>query len=433
MEEMTNYRFRAWIEYDLPSYQEINKLLMRRSGRYMASLILLMVLTSLYIYFFGIVQQTSITWICILLILAFFWGRYLFQACRSRDGGLDYKRMLSVNNGLTPRQELCFSEDSIHTHNVHTGSSAATGYSQLQAIYETEHFLIFIHELNLYSAIRKDSITGGTKEELLSFLFEKGTGIKKKKLSGILPGKIVWVSFIIFSVLGALLALWLSSPVQSFLHRQQPVNNYMSYQAIAQELEDLGITGIDDALIAELEAYDLEYDYSYSYNVGNKALDMLCWAGMGEYDPDTWSWTPSDSGVYWFDMEVMNLDTMYTDFLNGIRALDPQKLNFTGIKEDLLWEDVKEGIGTQRVSFDWNGASYTLDADVMYDWFDITVASDLADLVQAQNTGSLLYFAYDGGQGILVFYNTPQWCTKFEKATGIQLHDDPMSILYAIS
>lgn len=427
MEEQTNCRFQARMEYDLPAYKEIRKILVLRSGRTTASLIVAMAAILFYAYIIGIrLQNTSLASTCILLLLAIFWGMHLFRTFRDRDGGLDYKQLISSNNGLIPRHEASFAEDGIYFYNPNTGSRGKVLYSQLRSICESEHFLLLYQEHKLYSAIRKDSITGGTKEELLSFLFEKGTGIKKKKLRSPLPGKIVWVSFIIFSVLSVLLALWLSAPVQSFLHRQQPVNNYMSYQAIAEELEELGITCIDDALIAELEAYDQEYDYSYSYNVGNKALDMLCWAGMGEYDPDTWEWTPPDSGVYWFDMEVVNLNTMYTGFLNGVRTLDPQELNFTGIKEDLLWENAQEGIGTQRVSFDWNGASYTLEAAVMYDWFDITVASDLAALVQAQNTGSRLYFAYDGGQGILVFYNTPQWCKAFEKATGIRLYDDPL-------
>lgn len=433
MEEQTNCKFQAQIEYDLPSHKELTKIVTLHSGRNSVSLIFAMALILFYAYFIGIrTQRTSFASICILLFLSIFWGAYLFRVLRNKDGGIVYKRMLSTNNGVPPQNELAFCEDGIYAKNPTTGSCTVTPYSQLRSIGESQNFLIFFQEHLLYAAISKDSITGGTKEELLSFLFEKGTGIKKKKLSGILPGKIVWVSFIIFSVLGALLALWLSSPVQSFLHRQQPVNNYMSYQTIAQELEELGITGISDDLIAELEAYDREYDYVYSYDFGNKALDMLCWAGMGEYDPNTWSWTPSSSGVYWFDMEVMNLNTMYTDFLNGVRALEPQELNFSNMKEDLSWVDVEAGTGTQKVSFDWNGASYTLEATVMYDWFDITVASDLAAMVQAQNTGSRLYFAYDGGQGILVFYNTPQWCAKFEKATGIQLYDDPASI-YGLS
>ena len=88
--------------------------------------------------------------------------------------------------------------------------------------------------------------------------------------------------------------------------------------------------------------------------------------------------------------------------------------------------DVEAGTGIQKVSFDWNGASYTLEATVMYDWFDMNVAADLAELVKEQNTGRYLYFAYDGGQGILVFYGTPQWCNDFERVTGIDLYDDPL-------
>jgi hypothetical protein len=68
-----------------------------------------------------------------------------------------------------------------------------------------------------------------------------------------------------------------------------------------------------------------------------------------------------------------------------------------------------------------------LEAVVDYDWFDLYAAADLADIVKAENTGKQLYFAFDGGQGVLVFYNTPQWRKAFEKATGIPLSDDPRS------
>ena len=427
MDEQNNCKFQAQITYDLPSYKEIRNLLIRRSARNTISWIIAMAAVLLYAYLIGIrMQNTSLASTCVLLMFAIIWGMHLFRACRDRNGGLDYKRMVSSNNGLLPRHVISFGDEAICFYNPDTDNRATVSYNQLRSICETKHFLILFQEYNMYTAFRKDSITGGTKEELLNFLFEKGTGIKKKKVGSALPGKIVWVSFIVFSVLGALFALWLSSPVQSFLHRQQPINNYMSYEDIAAELEELGITGIDDALIAELEAYDQEYNYVYSYDFGNKALDMLSWAGMGEYDPNTWVWTPSNAGVYWFDMEVMNLNAMYTDFLTGVRALNPQELNFSNMKEDLSWVDVEAGTGTQKVSFAWNGANYTLEATVMYDWFDMNVAADLAELVKEQNTGRYLYFAYDGGQGILVFYGTPQWCNDFERVTGIDLYDDPL-------
>ena len=422
MEEMTTCRFQAQIEYDLPAYKELNKTVLRHSGKNTALLLFVMLMLLLFSFVYGVVLQSTST-LCVVLViyLAFFWGTYLLHAYRSKNGDLVYKRMLSTNNGIPPRNEIIFKEDGIYARNLDNGGSTITSYSQLRSICESEHFLILTQEHTLYFAVRKDSVTGGTVEELLDFLFEKGTGIKKKKLRSPLPGKIVWVSLIVFSVLGVLLALWLSPPVQAFLHRQQPINNYMSYQAIAEELEELGITGIDDALIAELEAYDVEYDYVYSYDVGNKALDMLCWAGMGEYDLDTWEWTPSNSGVYWFDMEVLSPDTMFTDLLTGIRALDPQALNFTNIAEDCPTP------GVQEVNFQWNGKSHALKGNVESDWIDMRVVAALAELVQVENTGKQLYFAYDGGQGMLVFYSTPQWNEAFADATGIQLFDDPWS------
>ena len=54
---------------------------------------------------------------------------------------------------------------------------------------------------------------------------------------------------------------------------------------------------------------------------------------------------------------------------------------------------------------------------------------NIAGLLQMylEKEGYAVTVAYDGGQGMLVFYSTPQWSEAFADATGIQLFDDPWS------
>jgi hypothetical protein len=360
------------ITYDLPSYKELSKTALLHSGRHLASKILVMVVALMLIFFYGVVlEDTDFLSFILFVFFGTYWVAALVMSSRNKDGDLVYKRMLSSNSGITPRMIIRFAEENMHVSNPDTGGNSVVPYNQLCSIYETEHFFVFLHVHKMYYAIKKDSITGGTAAELLDFVFAKSASIRKKKLANRAPGQVVTVLLIIFTVFCLLLSLWFSPIVQELWQRRLAINNYMDYHRIDDELESLGITDIDDSLIEELESYDWEYGYTYSGGVGSKAFCLLTWEGMGQYEEDTWEWTPSDSGVYWFDMEVISPDVMYTDFLAGVQALDPEALDFTDIVEDLSQVNYEDGCGIQRVRFSWNGKSHMLEAIVDYDWFDL--------------------------------------------------------------
>lgn len=420
--------FQAEITYDLPTYKKLTASYDRYLPRTNMVKVVVILLLLIYSLVFGHMQDNSYSSGGILLLcLGIFWGAKLVQHLRSRDGGSSYKRMLSSNGGSPVHYDYSFLSDGIHIFNPHTNGSTCFPYSQVKAVFETDDLFVIELEHKQLLPLEKSTLTGGPASTFVEKLLAASPNAKKKKLTSLLPGKLIHGALILVSLGVLLYALWLTAPVQGLLESNRSIHNSMSYQQIAEELTDLGIHDIPASVIEELEAYDEEYNYTYTYQM-NKCLDLLCWAGVGEYDLDTWEWTPSECGVYWFDSEVFGLETMYSDFLRGVSALDSEALAFTNIQENTDQVNWELGAGKQSVSFSWNGQDYTLTGQVHYDWFDLDVAVDLNDILKSQGTGKQLYFAWDQGQGYLVFYGDAQWAQAFQKATGIRVTTDPYAL-----
>lgn len=220
MLENRGKEFAAQIQYDLPSYKELSKAALLHSRRHIMSNFLAIVLAILITLLYGIIlKDTAFLSVLLFLFFGTYWCMFLVTSSRNKDGDLTYKRMLSSNSGIPPRMILRFTEENVHVHNPDTGGNSTVPYSQLRSIYETEHFLVFIHEYKMYYAIAKDSITGGTAAELLDFVFARSMFIRKKKLANHAPGRIVSAMLIISTIISLLLSLWFSPPVQELLMR----------------------------------------------------------------------------------------------------------------------------------------------------------------------------------------------------------------------
>lgn len=196
--------------------------------------------------------------------------------------------------------------------------------------------------------------------------------------------------------------------------------NDTSFSQLASALKPLGIDGITDELVSRLEQ-----SWSGIPEEIRAELDMpsplLTELGSGTYDSKTGAWSPGSPDVYAFDMEVFQPDTMYTNFLRGVSVLGGGELDFTDIEENLDHVDWASGSGTRSVTFSWRNANYTLDAEMMHDWFDLRFADTLNALIAANCGGKQLYFGSDGYQELFVFYCGAQWAAAFEAATGMEL------------
>ena len=196
--------------------------------------------------------------------------------------------------------------------------------------------------------------------------------------------------------------------------------NHKSFGEIAAKLRELGIDGINDQMIQDLEnGWDqIPYEIRASLDKTAYLLDVL---GRGNYDFETLTYTPSSEDVYAFDMEVFNETEMYRDFLRGVAAIGNGELDFTEMEENLEGVDWEAGTGSRGITFKWQGNLYTLEGKVMGDWFDFSVADQLNQMIMEQQEGKRLYFGSDGYQSVYVFYRDAEWAAAFTKATGMQL------------
>ena len=196
--------------------------------------------------------------------------------------------------------------------------------------------------------------------------------------------------------------------------------NHQTFGEIAAKLRELGIDGFTDEMIQELESGWDQIPDEIRESL-DKTAYLLEAVGRGNYDYETWTFTPSLGDVYAFDMEVFNETEMYRDFLRGVAAIGNGELDFTEMEENLEGVDWEAGIGSRSITFKWQGNLYTLEAKVMGDWFDFSVADQLNQIIMEQQEGKRLYFGSDGYQSVYVFYRDAEWAAAFTKATGMQL------------
>ncbi len=416
-----NSLFHAEYIHDLPTHKEFLKI-SRQANTINTVIRYLMTGSILFYWILAYVMLDSPESFSkgFLFITAIYLATQLFTVLRGKNGDLQFQRMLFSNGGKPVRYRYSFDAEKIRLHNPDNGNDTSYDYAQIRYLNESEHLLTLEMPHRLCLIISKDTLTGGSFSEFTEFLLSRCTGIRNKKVRRGTAGKLAHWIFAVVIILGIGLAVFHLPAVRRFADSFRPIHNGMSYLQIAQELESMGISCEDDIMLRELEDRYQEYRDYYTADY-SKTMDLLSWIGYGDYDPDTWEWTPSTSGVYWFDGEIVAVDTMYTDFLRGICAASKGQLQFTDIREDTSRVNWDQGTGTQAVTFIWNGKNYRLEGEVYYDWFDTQVANELNEILRAQNPEKQLYFAYDGGQGYLVFYCDSQWARTFEKSTGIDL------------
>ena len=189
----------------------------------------------------------------------------------------------------------------------------------------------------------------------------------------------------------------------------------------AKVLAALGITPLRDGQIDEMiRSYE---SIPEEYRGGLDLTHQLLYAfGMGDYDYDAGVWTPTSDRVYAFDMEVFFINSMYTDFLKGVEAINRGEFEITGVSEDTSKADWDTNTGTQTIRFEYDGHPYEYAAKFDGDWLDMGVVAFMNGVFEAEGNPKRLYCF--GDQVQVIFYDTPEWVARFTEATG-QALDKP--------
>lgn len=144
-------------------------------------------------------------------------------------------------------------------------------------------------------------------------------------------------------------------------------------------------------------------------------MQLLYRLGEGSYDYETGIWTPSSSDVYAFDMEIFDMEHMYTLFLQGIASIVPgfhcEDVSevMDGWDEADVWTDgLLTGTMDQEkgpnVRFILNGHSYERQFHDYGDWFDPTAIDWINEVLATEGFNGQLYAVSDGWQGLILFY-----------------------------
>lgn len=353
---------------------------------------------------------------------------------KSKDGGLQYKQTLHNNGGLPPRHLVTLEADGLRQRNLDTGNERLEAYCSIHFLMESKNLLICVTELKLCFLIDKRTLSGCTRDELVTLLLEKCPNLKKRIRKGTL-GRLVRY------LVPALILIGVIAGLATILHIPEKLSgqtsNDITYQEIAEELAELDIH-ISPATLDALAEY--EGQTGTYYNGYPKALELLSWEGMGIYEKNVffqvagveaydWEWTPSESGVYWFDLEFMDCTSIYTDFLRGVDAMDDD-LAFSNVTEDYSGVDMANGTGTVTVSFDYLDQHYTFSARYESDWFDTDMLAHIGLILNSDEAAEDLWYTFDG-QGVLLYYGTEEEALALEKKTGLFLLDPVSQTLYS--
>lgn len=327
----------------------------------------------------------------------------------------NYRKILDAHNGQQPHNRFHLRAEGILIVNPKTGKEVFHSYSEITEIVDTPKLVLLLINKKQCIVLQKCWLLGGTPGELTAFVKQNCPQVRRIHSIGL--GK--WLRRILVTtmIVGSVIGLILLS-----LSPARPAER-STYAEVAAELSALGIT-VSDETIAEVEAFYAEYPQlvpESGFSSADNALELLCMEGMGDYDMETFEWTPSSSGVYWMDAEVFFVDSIYTDFFAGLSAMD-EELTFSNVAEDYSKVDIESGTGTLPVSFDFRGQHYEMYARYYYDWFDDDMLFETVRIVNSGGGDEKLYYAYDDGQGFLFYYGTADDVRALEKLTGLQFH-----------
>lgn len=207
---------------------------------------------------------------------------------------------------------------------------------------------------------------------------------------------------------------------EPFVFRPEDYPHYMPLTIQIEVLKSLGIEPPSEAEMKEYETWMEEDDYYRAYLEGTPYVGILGEMGVGIYNETTekYDYHPS---VYWFDFEGWDISEDYLDILNAIQVMGDGDFELTDMEEDLQNANWEEGTGAILVMFRYNKNAYAFEAQMMYDWIDPDIIGFFNEVLEKERNPKRIYCMDDGGQGVILFYNTKEWAGEFFKKTGITL------------
>lgn len=118
---------------------------------------------------------------------------------------LPYKQALFQNGGTPPTIRLSLSDSGFTAVNQNGATPVCREYNLVERILESKHFLILMLPCRLCVLIRKDSISGGSKDELVDYLRQRCPNLKSRKVRTPTLGRVLHILALTLVILGVLL------------------------------------------------------------------------------------------------------------------------------------------------------------------------------------------------------------------------------------
>lgn len=198
-------------------------------------------------------------------------------------------------------------------------------------------------------------------------------------------------------------------------------------QRARETLEKLGYPVSDESFDMALEQHRMmqEWYAQAGYipaelnDQSELAYQLLLCEGIGVYDYDALTWTPTSDKIYVFDAEFFNIEGMYTEFLQGVQAIMPDA-QISAVREDLSGLD-EHLEGKRKVSFEFNRHSYVTTLKSDGDWLNGEIIDFLNQVLKTEGLSNRLHIVSDGwDQMVFLIYGAHEDAAALRTLLGVE-------------
>lgn len=260
--------FISTYKLDYAKYKEFSKGFMASKK---STIILSFLLILLFIIYLIYEMYSAIIWIAIIFLLLMIITRI------TGSYKMSYKRSKSLNDNEDIETTVKINNEKIIMTSK-KGNVANYSFDQIVNIIETKNLLILKFKYNMGIIIDKNNIEGGTKEELIEYLFSVSKNIKKKKVYktniGLITRKIAIIVFAIVTVLAIIFSYIKSNRIDKF-QRLLEQNNYNV------ERDETVNDGYDKKTLTISKENEHTWMYIYDFKTEAEAKSTIkYWADM---------------------------------------------------------------------------------------------------------------------------------------------------------
>ena len=214
--------------------------------------------------------ETVITFGVIFLIFAF-----LIKVTGRNK--LQYKRYKSLNNNEDLETHIKIGKEKIISTSK-KGDTASYEFSQIIGIIETKNLLILKLEYNMGIIINKNNLEGGTKEELIDYLFPVCNNLKKKKVTNskrwLIVRRVIFVLFAMAFLLSIALSIINSNQMDNYIES-------LEQSGYEIEIQESVYNGKNTKQATISKDYEHTWCYLYEFGTDNDAKrNMEYWTNQ---------------------------------------------------------------------------------------------------------------------------------------------------------